>query len=83
MQANNISDIPMYYKEEKKQYINVIYLFTIYKSNKTILKFCRKLYDTGSNLVDNLNIYNVEEDNRLSPGLQLLITGSVRPVYNS
>jgi hypothetical protein len=33
--------------------------------------------DEGNNPVDNPNIYNVEGDNRLSPGLLPLTTGSV------
>ena len=39
--------------------------------------FNGKFYDEGNNLVDNPNIYNVERDNRLWPGLQSLTTGSV------
>jgi hypothetical protein len=32
--------------------------------------FYEKVHDKGDNLVDNPNIYNVEGDNWLSPGLQ-------------
>ena len=39
--------------------------------------FNGKFAEEGYNLVDNLNIYNVKEDYRLSPGLQPLTTGSV------
>jgi len=39
--------------------------------------FYRKFADKGDNLVNNPNIYNVEGDNRLSPGLQPLTTGSM------
>ena len=39
--------------------------------------FYGKFDNEGNNAVDNPNIYNVEEDNKLSPGLQPLITGSV------
>jgi len=38
--------------------------------------FYRKFADEGDHPVDNPNIYNVEGDNRLSPGLQPLKTGS-------
>ena len=37
----------------------------------------RKFYDEGNNPVNNPIIYNVEGDNKLSPGLQPLTTGSV------
>ena len=37
----------------------------------------RKFVEEGDNLVDNLNIYNLEEDYRLSHGLQPLTTGGV------
>ena len=37
----------------------------------------RKFVDEGDNLVNNPNIYHVEGDNKLSPGLQSLIIGSV------
>ena len=46
-----------------------------------IWMFYRKLSDKGNNLVDNPNIYNVEEDNKLSPGLQPLTTDSVFKIY--
>jgi len=36
-----------------------------------------KFADKGNNPVDNPNIYNVEGNNTLSPGLQTLTTGSV------
>ena len=36
-----------------------------------------KFYDEGNNPVNNPIIYNVEGDNKLSPGLQPLTTGSV------
>ena len=39
--------------------------------------FYGKFADKGNNLVDNPNIYNVEGDNKLSPSLQPLTTGSV------
>jgi hypothetical protein len=39
--------------------------------------FYENVYDKGDNLVDNPNIYNVEGDNWLSPGLQPLTTTSV------
>jgi hypothetical protein len=36
----------------------------------------RKLADEGDKPVDNSNIYNAQEDNKLSPGLQPLTTWS-------
>ena len=39
--------------------------------------FYGKFPDEGNNLVDNPNIYNVEGDNKLSPGLQTLTSESV------
>ena len=39
--------------------------------------FYRKFADKGDNPMDNPNIYNVEGNNTLSPGLQPLTTGSV------
>jgi hypothetical protein len=38
--------------------------------------FYGKFADKGDNPVNNTNIYNVEEDNRLLPSLQPLTTGS-------
>jgi hypothetical protein len=56
-------------------YIIIPYIFVLlYKSNK---KFFGKYTDEGDNLVDNPKIYNVEGDNRLLFGLQILTTGSV------
>jgi hypothetical protein len=45
----------------------------LYKSNKTIWMFYTKSVDVG----DNASIYNVEGNNRLSPGMQPLTTRSV------
>ncbi len=39
--------------------------------------FNGKFADDENNPVNNTNIYNVEGDNRLSPGLQFLTNGSV------
>ena len=39
--------------------------------------FFGKFADEGDNPVNNPNIYNVDGDNRLSPGLQPLTSGSV------
>jgi len=39
--------------------------------------FYGKFADGGDNPVNNANIYNVEENNRLSPGLQPQSTESV------
>ena len=36
--------------------------------------FFGRFTDEGNNTVNNLNIYNVEEDNRMSLGLQPLTT---------
>jgi hypothetical protein len=36
----------------------------------------------GDNPLNNLDIYNVEGDNRLSPGRQSLKTGSVLKILN-
>ena len=47
------------------------------KSNKTIWMFYRKFFKEGDNTVGNPNIYYVEDDNRLSPGLQPLKNESV------
>jgi hypothetical protein len=41
--------------------------------------FYRKYADEGDNPVDNPNIYNVEENNRLSPGLQQVVAQSTTP----
>lgn len=53
--------------------------FTIgkYKCIKTIWMFYGKFADEGDNPVNNTNKYHVDENNRLSTGLQPLITGSV------
>ena len=50
----------------------IIYL--IYKSNKTILMFYGTFNDEGDNPMNNPSIYNVERNNRLSPGLQQVVT---------
>ena len=42
--------------------------------------FNRKFDEEGNNLADNPYIYNVEEDDRLSPGLQSLTTRSVSKI---
>jgi hypothetical protein len=39
--------------------------------------FFRKIADEGDNPLNKPDIYNVEGDNRLSPGRQYLTTGSV------
>jgi hypothetical protein len=39
--------------------------------------FYGKFADKGDNPVNNTNIYNIERDNRLSPGLQPLTTESM------
>jgi hypothetical protein len=49
----------------------------LYKSRKIIWMFYGKFADEGINAMDNLNIYNVEGDNMLLPGLQPLTTESV------
>jgi hypothetical protein len=62
----------------------VYYAFHIsllYKSKKTIWMFYGKFANEGDNRVNNPNIYNVEEDNRLSPGLQSMTTGSVLKIW--
>ena len=56
---------------------NNIIPFINYKSNKKIWAFYRKFDDERDNPVDNPNMYNIEGDNRLLPGLQPLTTGSV------
>ena len=43
--------------------------------------FYRKFADEGDNPVDNPNIYNVEENNRLSPSLQLFYRISIYRRY--
>jgi hypothetical protein len=43
--------------------------------------FYGKFANEGDNRVNNPNIYNVEEDNRLSPGLQSMTTGSVLKIW--
>ena len=48
------------------------YIFSHYESNKAIWMFYEKFADEGNNPMENPNIYNVEGDTRLSPGLQLL-----------
>ena len=55
----------------------VIPFCLLYKSNNTNWMFYRKFADEGYNTVKNPNIYNVERDKRLSPGLQPMTTGSV------
>ena len=47
----------------------------LYKSNKTIWMFYGKFADEEDNRVNNPSIYNVEGDNRLSPGLQQVAPG--------
>jgi hypothetical protein len=77
--------ISLYYWHWYTMRASMVYLLLCYlifillykSSNKTILIFYGKLADEWDNPVDNSNIYNVKEDNRLSPGIQPLTTGSV------
>jgi hypothetical protein len=52
----------------------------LYKSNKTIWMFYGKFADEEDNRVNNPSIYNVDGDNRLSPGLQQVAPGLLPPV---
>ena len=61
------------------QYYYTLHHFLLYKSNKTIWMFSLKICWWGNNLVDNPNIYNVEGDNKLSPGLQQVVALSTIP----
>ena len=54
----------------------------LYKSNKTIWMFYGKFVDEEDNRVNNPSIYNVEGDNRLSPGLQQVFPGLTLPPAN-
>ena len=65
----------LYFKIPKA--IIIPYIFLLYKRNKTIWMFYRKFGDEGTNQMDNPNIYYVEGEHRLSPGVQHLTTGSV------
>ena len=47
-------------------YYYTLHNILLYKSNKTIWKFYGKFANEGDNPVNNPNIYNVEENNRLS-----------------
>jgi hypothetical protein len=62
---------------QNNSYYYTLYIFLLYKSRKIIWMFYGKFADEGINAMDNLNIYNVEGDNMLSPGLQPLTTESV------
>ena len=42
-----------------------------------------KFVDEGDNPVNNPSIYNVEEDNRLSPSLQPLTIGTMLNIFQS
>ena len=55
----------------------VITPYIIFYPIKVIRQYLRQIADKAYTPVKNSNIYNVEGNNRLSPGLQLLITGSV------
>ena len=66
--CNKICDNSYYY---------TLYIFLLYKSRKIIWMFYEKFADEGINAMDNLNIYNVEGYNMLSPGIQPLTTESV------
>jgi len=52
-------------------------MFYYIKSNKTIWMFYGKFAVEGDNPLNNANIYNVEGDNMLPPGLQPMLTGRV------
>ena len=57
--------------------ISVISSRSVLFVKETIWTFYGKFADMGDNPVNNTNIYNIERDNRLSPGLQPLTTESM------
>ena len=59
-------------------YIIMTDIFLQYKRNMTIWMFYWKCADERDHLVDNQNIYNVEEDHRLSPCLKSPTTAKAR-----
>ena len=52
-------------------------MFYYVKVNKTILMFYGKFADEEDSMLDVPNIYYVEGDNRVSPSLEYMTTGSV------
>ena len=57
--------------------ISVISSRSVLFVEETIWMFYGKFADKGDNPVNNTNIYNIERDNKLSPGLQPLTTESM------